>query len=461
MSKRGLFVLAVALIFVLGFIMGLQGVCASQGISVVDIDSTHSAVYITNPNNIFAYEIGFDITVGSTNTVSFANFFGAITTTRGSALDGSDILTVYESILGNGGAGITRTGSYNLFNVTHSGILSLRSNLFIANSKSEDSPAICGNDDAETGEDCDGSDVPSSCIGEGYVSGTLGCADDCTYDASGCLNSDGTPGPSSGGGAAAGAVNVSDIKISASPDELIVSVGGKEESRTVVIKNNGAASIDLTLSTAGLNAESTLDKTQVTLAPGRSEKVTLTFRDLRKGLYAGKILVKYQDNVVKEVPIIVNMRSENFLFDSKISFPEGRYVLVGENLVAKINLKEVVVQKEPVDVTINYLIKGFDGSTYFEESETFAVLSQKNYIKNFTTLDLPLGNYVLGIEVVYPGAFATSTAQFSVVTEKPSPISFAVIVIAAMIIIVIGVVVWANKRKYSVLSKRKYLARRK
>lgn len=459
--------LAFAFILITISIVSLESVSAAQSISVVDVNSSYSAVYVTNPDNMFAYEINFDITSGSTNTVGFAGFFGAgVTTTSGSALDGSTVLSIYESILGNNAVGITNTGTYNLFNVTHSGAFSLQANLFIKNSKAEDSPAICGNGATETGEDCDESDLNGeTCVSRGYDSGSLSCTNDCSYDLSACESASPVvpaTGTGGGGGAAAAVLNVSSIKISARPDELIVSVvAGKDESRTVTIKNNGGASVDLTLGTSGLNAESTLDKTQVTLAPGRSETITLTFRELRKGIYAGKILISYRDNVVKEVPFIVNMRSEDFLFDSKLSIVGGKYVLFGQDLTAKIELKEVAVQNEPVDVTINYMIKGFDGSTLLDESETFAVLQAKTFMKNFSTADLPVGKYVLGIEVVYPGAFATSTAQFSVVTEKPSIVSFALIIILAMVVVFIIVVVWAVRRESPIRPRRINFSRRK
>ena len=51
----------------------------------------------------------------------------------------------------------------------------------------------CGNDDVESGEDCDGDDLDGeTCITLGYASGTLGCNDDCEFDVSDCLNGTGT-----------------------------------------------------------------------------------------------------------------------------------------------------------------------------------------------------------------------------------------------------------------------------
>ncbi len=47
----------------------------------------------------------------------------------------------------------------------------------------------CGNDMVDEGEDCDGVDLAdATCVSEGFVSGDLACADDCTFDVSACLS---------------------------------------------------------------------------------------------------------------------------------------------------------------------------------------------------------------------------------------------------------------------------------
>lgn len=50
-------------------------------------------------------------------------------------------------------------------------------------------PTECGNDLVEDGEDCDGTDLADeTCELQGFDAGTLACADDCTFDQSGCVN---------------------------------------------------------------------------------------------------------------------------------------------------------------------------------------------------------------------------------------------------------------------------------
>jgi hypothetical protein len=48
--------------------------------------------------------------------------------------------------------------------------------------------AVCGDDMVEGGEACDGTDLSGAdCVSEGFESGTLACAGDCTFDTSKCV----------------------------------------------------------------------------------------------------------------------------------------------------------------------------------------------------------------------------------------------------------------------------------
>jgi hypothetical protein len=48
---------------------------------------------------------------------------------------------------------------------------------------------VCGNDMLEDGEDCDGDELnDETCVTQNFDAGDLGCADDCTFDVSACVN---------------------------------------------------------------------------------------------------------------------------------------------------------------------------------------------------------------------------------------------------------------------------------
>ncbi|MCK4554532.1 hypothetical protein KAU19_06280 [Candidatus Parcubacteria bacterium] len=58
------------------------------------------------------------------------------------------------------------------------------------------SGAVCGNSIIEAGEDCEGANLNgATCVSLGYASGDLACADSCDYDTSSCVSA-----PSGGGG---------------------------------------------------------------------------------------------------------------------------------------------------------------------------------------------------------------------------------------------------------------------
>jgi hypothetical protein len=107
--------------------------------------------------------------------------------------------------------------------------------------------------------------------------------------------------------------------------------------------------------------------------------------------------------------VLLNVVSEGVLFDATITVPDLYRVLrEGQRLPALIELLEVGGETG-VDVTMNYVIKDFDGNTRYTESETFYVNGAKSYSKRFSTLGLEPGDYVLGVELIYVGGFAGIT----------------------------------------------------
>jgi len=67
-----------------------------------------------------------------------------------------------------------------------------------------------------------------------------------------------------------------------------------------------------------------------------------------------------------------------------------------------------------MDVTLNYVVKDFEGVVHLTESETIAVENQKSIIKEFPTSELPPGDYVLGVELLYPDGVAVASSQFKI-----------------------------------------------
>ena len=68
---------------------------------------------------------------------------------------------------------------------------------------------------------------------------------------------------------------------------------------------------------------------------------------------------------------------------------------------------------------MNYIIKDTQNNVVFEESETFAVDGQKQYIKKFKIPEsLAPGRYIVATEIVYQGGVAISSSQFEIAEEE-------------------------------------------
>ena len=191
-------------------------------------------------------------------------------------------------------------------------------------------------------------------------------------------------------------------------------------------------------------------------------KVKIDIKD--QGLLTGEIVLK-ADGFLKIIPVFIDVRSEDFLFDvANTISDEYKFIDRGEKLKVQFNLLQVG-PREKVDVTANYVIKDFRGKVYFEESETFFVLGAKDFIKEFDTRRLPPGKYIAGVEIVYPGAFATASSQFEIESAGLAGIisrlvgsTGIVISVIVAVAVIAGLIVWKlvrGKGRRRIRKKRK------
>ncbi len=236
------------------------------------------------------------------------------------------------------------------------------------------------------------------------------CSTDCGVCASAAAASSGGGGGGGGGGGAS--VAVPSFKTSKSNTNIRI-VSGTSESNEIIVENTGTIPITLIVSSLGISEYIIFDKSNIILAPGESKSLIFTVNAPEPGVYAGKILLTYQ-GVTQETLVLLNVISEGVLFDATVTIPDLYRVLrAGQRLPVLIELTEVG-DGLGVDVTMNYIIKDFSDSTHYTESETFYVQGTKSYSKRFSTKGLKPGDYVLGVELVYPGGFATSSAHFKI-----------------------------------------------
>jgi len=120
-------------------------------------------------------------------------------------------------------------------------------------------------------------------------------------------------------------------------------------------------------------------------------------------------------------------------------------VIQGDNLRTRICL----VPKddgEKFDVTLNYSIKDYMGNIYLIKKETFLVEEQMSFEEDFDTEHLPLGDYIVGLELTYSEEIVTSSAHFKVI--KPEILADVWIMIATIgLIVVLIIVVYLGRNK--------------
>ena len=266
-----------------------------------------------------------------------------------------------------------------------------------------------------------------------------------------------------GGGSTIGTIKEGELTIN--PSELsIIVIENLEETRQLKIKNIGGKSISISIELSGeeLNEVLVIDNNNTILNPNQEKILELKINVKGKELIIGKILMKYS-GFVKEVPIVIGSKSENFLFDISVFLSDKfKKIFVGKNIEAQFNLIEVGTN-EKVDVVANYIIKDFEGNSHYEESETFFVLGEKNYMKEFPTQNLQEGKYVLGFEISYPGAFAVSSTTFSIEEKTKFNYKIILILISSLIfiLIIILVVIKKQNRNLHIFKGKKKKIRRK
>lgn len=422
MIKRGLLLvfLVFASVFSIGFVSAI-------GVSLTDVSSTLKSVDVSSSTNLYAYEVNFDYT-GTSPTPSvdaYSGYLGAGTSTGTSTDSTNKIFSVYESKLNSTQTGVSGAGE--LFNVTFdsAGSLERRFATFV------------------------------------YADGT---SETVYYNAT-TTPTPTTPTSGGGGGGGGGGVSSNSttplpdgVSIVVVPDDLsITTVSGTFIEREMTVANTGTVPVTLSVSIEGEVADVIgVDDSSLSLNPGEQKTITLSINAPEAGLLTGNIVFGTGSAVAAVVPVVINIQSDNFLFDVSLSIL-NKLIKRGGVVVAQIDLLQVGPQDKKIDVTANYIIKDYFGRVFFESTETFFVEDQKSFTKEFPTkdLNLPPQKYILGMELLYPGAFATSSAQFEVEGSLFNfngiyPIIFLFLVFA---IITFVVIVWVIKSRNSVFLK--------
>ncbi|HUW43786.1 MAG TPA: hypothetical protein VMV95_02400 [Bacillota bacterium] len=286
---------------------------------------------------------------------------------------------------------------------------------------------------------------PSTCAEMGYTCGTWNdgcgislacgtCGAGYTCTAGTCVAIV-TPPPNGGGG---GGVITPTYNIVVSPTEFNINMKINTNVKEIVtVTSLEDSTITVGVTQSNLTNMVMLENTYLTIPAKQTVQLDVIFVAPEKpGIYTGKIFIGG-----KTILVTLNVKTELLLFDSNIVVLNENYeVRQGEQLKTLVTL---IPLGDPtrLDVTLNFLIKDYANRIYLTQSETLLVEKQVQLKRNFDTGILPLGDYVVGLELVYPDGVAPSSAHFKVIEKPVSTILGKIILFLIILILLIAIII--------------------
>lgn len=256
-----------------------------------------------------------------------------------------------------------------------------------------------------------------------------------------------TSGGGGGGGISVILSQISTLKVTPTSFGIPATIGINSSAK-ISLENLGSQTLNIDITLVNLNEIIFFDETSLVLAPGETK--TLDFKiipPLEPGITTGKIVFNSL-GLKTEVPFALDVNEEFSLFDVSIELAE-KTISQGQKLTGQITLLQAGLQEE-IDVTIEYEIRDFEGNVYGSNSETLAVLREKTFEHEFDSSELQVGDYLVAVEVIYPGGIATASHQFKVVEKEAGALFnsiFLIILAIAVFILIILVIIAKNYKE--------------
>jgi len=305
--------------------------------------------------------------------------------------------------------------------------------------------------------------IPYTCVSLGYECGTWddGCGGtlNCGTCASGytctsgiCVyaGGGGEEGEGPSGGEFIPGTNILVIPSWNTSKPLKLSVGTTRD-ETITVKNNGETSATVILTHTFGDYLQILGGNDTLIIPANQSRIfNIRFiAGSQKDSINRTITIK-DKTILTQLDILISLT----LFDSNIVVLNKDYLVEqGDKLKTQVTLIPMG-DKERMDVTLNYVIKDYANKVYLTKSETLLVEKQMNFKRDFDTGILPIGKYVVGLELVYPGGIAPSSAHFEVIEKVPLSffgkiVYFLIIMILLVLIVIVALLIrrFARRRK--------------
>ena len=283
--------------------------------------------------------------------------------------------------------------------------------------------AVCGNNITESGETCD----------DGNTNSGDGCSSTCQTE---------VVTPPGGGGGAAPSVN-----ISVNPTQFNINlVVNTTTERTIRVTNLRSNSLTVAVTQSNLGNHIILGNSSLTIPARQSVDLKVIFVALSEpGIFTGTISIGG-----RTVLVALNVKTKLLLFDSNIIVLNKDYqVSQGDELRTRVIIIPLG-DPERLDVGLFFTIRDYSGKIYLTKSETMLVEDLTELDRNFDTGALPLGKYVVGLELKYPNGVAPSSAHFEV-TEGISTIGRIILYLISLILLVLIllllILLWRRRKK--------------
>jgi len=253
------------------------------------------------------------------------------------------------------------------------------------------------------------------------------------------------------------ALSPSRISFETYPKEFdLLVISDKANEWEIEVINLGEADLVIDVELEGVTDVVDLSTDRLVLKSGEKMKINMSIPGLESGIHVGKI-VFYADDLEKEIPILINVETTPVLFNASIKVKETyKNIFSDQDLKAEMLLVQLGPPAE-VDVNVDYTIKDFEGNIIYRENETINVSGSTKINKEFSTLELNEGEYVLGVELKYPGGYISITDIFSFPKKivKSFLITVILFVLAIVVILVVVFLNYGKRKRIIGLSKFK------
>lgn len=222
---------------------------------------------------------------------------------------------------------------------------------------------------------------------------------------------------------------------------------------SVTIENTGQTTLDFNLSVAGMGDKVALSEESFSLAPGKSKTVTVAFTLLHNGhadVYSGRLIVA-AGGMTKAVILVMEAKERNALFDVYLNLKDLPVeASPGSEVEADIliyNFGDLM----PVDATLYYALRDFDGNEILYKHDTIAVEEQVEAKRRIRLPDdLEEGMYLFYARVEYGNQTASSSGIIrvknvgSVAPPQPADWVWALASAAAVLAAALATVFWKS-----------------